>query len=297
MSVSCREHARLIGTLLDGELDAVKMLDVEEHIAACEPCRERVALEQAMRASLKRVVRGAVRGSSQGFQERMRAAMVAEAMRVESETAAAAVATLAPESSRPLERERGKRGLLHWRTLMPVAGAAALVFAWGTLSQGPGPRASAGPVHAGFAGNEALADLLAEHSRPLPPDSTSVKDVRALERYVGVPVRPPTFRSPSARFVGGRVFNLHRERAAMLQYQVGEGSKSQRVSVFIYDPQKIQITGDGLSPRTVGTSEVQVGRSEGHSVAVMQRAGVGYTVASDLEPEASAQLVAFTDED
>ncbi len=295
--------------LLDGQLDPVKTLDVEEHISTCASCQERVLLERALRASLKSAVRcTSAAATSAGFRERMMAAMAAEGARADALKHAAeaedleelappsaeltsSVAVLAPHAGKP-----ARKGF-SWRAIVPLAAAAALVFAWGTLSQGPGPRAVAGAAHAGFVGNETLSDLLAEHSSPLPPERTSAKDMRALERYVGVPVRAPSLKSPSARFVGGRLFNVQREHAAMLQYQLGDGAAVQRVTVFIYDPQKIRIARDGLSPRAVGTSEVQVGHADGHSVAVVQRAGVGYAVATDLDPEASAQLAAFTDEE
>ncbi len=308
MTSSCHENARLVGVLLDGQLDAVKTLDVEEHIAVCESCRERVLLERAIRGSVKRVVReSAASAASAGFRERMLGAMSAERDRLAAlqnpqdaaaappSSSLAASVVLAPKEGKPV-----KRGLFSWRSAVPLAAAAALVFAWGTVSQGPGPRGVAGAARAGFIGNETLSDLLAEHSSPLPPERTSAKDMRSLERYVGVPVRAPAFKSPRARFVGGRLFNVQREHAAMLQYQLGDGrdgASVQRVTVFIYDPQRIRIASDGLSPRAVGTAEVQVGHAGGHSVAVTQREGVGYALATDLDPEASAQLAAFTVDD
>jgi anti-sigma factor RsiW len=308
MTPSCHENARLIGVLLDGQLDAVKTLDVEEHIAVCESCRERVLLERAIRGSVKRAVReSAASAASAGFRERMLGAMSAERDRLDAlqhreeeaiSVASASLATsvvLAPKEGKPV-----RRGLFSWRSAVPLAAAAALVFAWGTVSQGPGPRGVAGAARAGFIGNETLSDLLAEHSSPLPPERTNAKDMRSLERYVGVPVRAPAFKSPRARFVGGRLFNVQREHAAMLQYQLGDGrdgASVQRVTVFIYDPQRIRIASDGLSPRAVGTAEVHVGQAGGHSVAVTQREGVGYALATDLDPEASAQLAAFTVDD
>ncbi len=309
---SCRENSRLVGIYLDGQLDAVKTLDVEEHVTVCEDCRERIELERAIRASLKRAVRESAAPKSEGLKERMMAAMRAEEARLsaiadeleseedeeeeplshpEAVAAEADVVVLAPRPGKP------KKAGFSWRTLVPLAAAAALVIAWGSLSQGPGPRGVGGSAHAGFVGNDAISELLAEHASPLPPERTNAKDMRALERYVGVPVRAPSFRSPQAKFVGGRLFNVQRTHAAMLQYQLGDGAKQQRVTVFIYDPQKVRIDDDGLAPRAVGTSEVRVGHADGHSLAVTQRAGVGYAFASDLDPEASMQLVDFKDEE
>ena len=67
------------------------------------------------------------------------------------------------------------------------------------------------------------------------------------------------------------------------------------MSVFIYDPRKIQVGGPDLTPRAMGTSQVRVGRNGGYSVAVTQRDGVGYTLASDLDPDRNAELVSFSE--
>lgn len=99
-----------------------------------------------------------------------------------------------------------------------------------------------------------------------------------------------------ARLVGGRVLKMNNERAAMLQYEVGQGADAQRVSVFIYDPRKIQVGGSTLAPRAIGTAQVQVGQSEGYSVAVTQHDGVGYALASDMDTEASAELAALAND-
>ena len=66
----------------------------------------------------------------------------------------------------------------------------------------------------------------------------------------------------------------------MLQYVVGTGDEARRVSVLVYDAQKIDVgtamSASNFAPRAVGTAEVQVGRAKGYSVAAAQREGVGY---------------------
>ena len=44
---ACKETARLLGTYTDGQLDAAKTLEVDDHLASCEVCNERIALDRA----------------------------------------------------------------------------------------------------------------------------------------------------------------------------------------------------------------------------------------------------------
>jgi anti-sigma factor RsiW len=266
----CKDRLRLLDAYVDGELEAAQVFDVERHVSECGGCRERVALHRATSASLKRTTKAAAPG---GLRARALAAMQAEKARGEARGAA--------------QPQAGA-----WRSFVPLASAAALALAFGSL--GRGPTSGALGEHAGL-GDELLQELIAEHSRPLPSyDSTDAVGARELEQYVGVPVHPAAFERGGARFVGGRVMPVQgAQRAAMLQYVIGTGDKTQRVSVFIYDPSKIQVRGTDLAPRSIGTAEVRVGRDHGYSVAVTQNGGVGYAVASDLDAEHSAQLAAL----
>jgi anti-sigma factor (TIGR02949 family) len=271
----CRDFSRMLGSYLDGELEASKLMEIDAHVSDCERCREEVQLLRATRGSLRRVVRT---GAPAGLRERIGVAMAAERTRED-------VAALQDE---PLVTRRGS-----WRTMIPVATAAAIALVWGAAARGT-PVASR-ESHAGF-GDDLLAELVAEHSQPLPHDATNPQAVRGLERYVGFPVHPASFERGGARLVGGRVVPLRSQRAYMLQYLVGTGDDAQRVSVLVYDAEKIQVNAN-LAPRAVGTAEVRVGREKGYSVAATQRAGVGYLLASDLDPDRSAELAAMVYDD
>ena len=149
-------------------------------------------------------------------------------------------------------------------------------------------------ARAGLGGDDLLAEFVDEHRHPLPPEAHNAGEVRGLEQYVGVPVSPANFERAGAHLVGGRIFTLlPSQRAAMIQYVVGSGNGERRVSVLVYDAQKIPAVGiANLAPRAIGTAEVRVGREKGYSVAATQRAGVGYLIASDLDPDQSAQFAA-----
>jgi hypothetical protein len=254
-------------------------------VAACDTCREEVQLYRAMRGSLKRVVRTA---APSGLRERLGTAMMAERVREDARADASAQQAEADATGAraPLV------SLASWRTMVPLATAAALALGWGAATRGAqGPSTEA---RAGF-GDDLLAEIVAEHSSPLPLEAKDPDAVRGLERYVGVPVRAASFEGSgfNARLVGARVVPLHQQRMTMLQYVVNTGTDTRRVSLFVYDAQKIQIGTANLAPREVGTAEVRVGREKGYSVAATQRAGVGYVVAGDLDPDRSAQLAAM----
>jgi anti-sigma factor RsiW len=283
----CKD-SRILGAYLDGELEASSLLDVEMHLSDCETCRERAEVDRATRQSLKRVVRTSALSGTGGaglvaLRARALNAMMAEQARTDSREAGGA-------------EERGK--MLGWRTIVPLATAAAFALMWGATSRGP--FADTGgttndQMRAGLAGDDLLAQLVYQHSSPIPPQWTDPRDVRALDQYVGVPVRPSPFERRGAALIGASLFPIHQQRAAMLQYRIGSGAGQGRFSLFIVDPRNIQISGPGLTPRAVGTAQVRVGQENGYSVAVAQNRGVGYAVVSD-DADRSAQLVALATE-
>jgi anti-sigma factor RsiW len=276
----CRDRSRMLGSYLDGELETEKLIEIDEHLASCETCGEQAQMLQAMRGSLKRVVWTA---APRGLHERIDNAMAAERARGDARTAgvdAGAFGTSAPVVS-----------FASLRSIVPLATAAALALIWGAATRNTHPTTS--ETRAGF-GDDLLAELVAQHSQPLPPETTDREAVRRFERYVGVPVRPGSFEHAGASWVGGRVVPLHSQRAAMLQYELRTGG---RVSVLVYDAEKIQVGTANLAPREIGTAEVHVGREKGYSVAVAERGGVGYLVASDLDADKSAQLAAMVYDD
>ena len=305
---ACKSMGLLLGAHLDGQLEPVKTLEVEDHVASCEVCRERLALDRALRGSLKKAVKTT---APEDVRARMLAALAGESARETrtyaedelsvsgSEQALVASAARhqaegldasADRTSLPGSRPKRPSMLRHWRTMLPLASAAALVMAWGAAGKQPVVHGMPDTMVPAGLSDDLLRDFVGQHSHSLPPEQADPKQVRQFERYVGVPVRVPQF--GNAQFVGGRLVPLHGgERAAMLQYEVKQGGDVQRVTVFVYDPRKIQIGGANLAARAVGTAEVRVGQTDGYSVAVTQHGGVGYAMASDLDPESSANLV------
>ena len=277
-SSSCKSVGRLLGAHIDGQLDAVNTLEVEDHLAACETCRERLALDRAMRGSLKKAV---AQKAPDDVRARMLAAMTAQTVRDVANDEA-------PAKHQPPSMLR------RWRTALPLASAAAIALAWGFASKQPVLRGTPEAIgQAGFANDDLLRDFVSAHSK-LPPESADPKQVHAVERYIGVPVRVPQMEK-DAKFVGWRLVPMRGgDNAAMLQYEMNQG---QRVTVFVYNARNVPLArGHQLAaPRVVGTSQVRVGKANGYSLAVTEHGDVGYAVASDLDPEQSAKLVAVVD--
>lgn len=280
----CQSVAPLLPTLLDGELDAASTVAAIEHTEACANCREQLAFHGAVKQSIKRAL--PAEAPSSDFRARL-LAKVSEVKRETEESSVSKEAQAAAEIEAKVAKVHelpARRSLLSRAgSYVPFAAAAAALLMW---------KFHVGGIRTANAADAPLDDIVAEHARPLPPDSHSPDEVRQLERYVGVPVRPQVL-GQRARLVGGRVMPLHRERAAMLQYELqrGTGEAPQRVSVFIYDPRRIQVDGPEFKPQTVGNAEVRVGQSNGYSVAVTEHHGVGYVLASDLDPDLNAQLL------
>lgn len=313
---ACRGVEALLEAHADGQLDAARTLELEAHLEGCEGCRERVAFELALKGSLKRAARSPAPGDARARILARVAEARAEALLDDANDSralapfAAAAAPLAAatddvalpslEDAAPEPPSAPRRWTRQVRTAVPFAAAAGVFALWSMASHDAArgvttTTRSADMALAGF-GDEIMRDLVAEHSHPLPPERTDPREVRALERYVGVPVRVVRLPKANARFVGGRVLAVHRERAAMLQYELGDGERAQRVSVFVYDPRRVQVHSAALTPRAVGSSEVAVGQADGYSVAVTQRRGVGYAVATDLDVDTSAQLAVFEED-
>ncbi len=295
LNASCGAVTPLLGTYLDGQLDASHTIDIDEHLAHCETCRERIAIDRAIRGSLKHT-------SRQGMPEAARTRILAA---LEAELMANAIApperiTLDPVATGEPAPQREERGTLRsWRTLLPLASAAALIVGWGVASQrAPSAGESASRLDASFGADDLMSQLVDVHRRPLRPETPDPKEVRAFEREVGVPVHVPKLRE-NARFVGGRLLPVRGgERAAMLQYEVPQSSGAvERVSVFIYDPRRVPIgSSERLAPRAIGRTNVRIGKAQGYSFAVAQHGDVGYAVASDLE-DSSAQYAVAADRD
>lgn len=276
MSASCRAVTRLLEAYLDGELEPSQVLEVETHSIECRTCTERMMLDRAIRASVRR--RQAMLKTSDALKQRVEASMIAEKNR----PSFASIGTPRP-----------------WRRWHMAAVSAAALFAIIPFSSSTSVQriVSHGmpsqDIHTASAaiGLDTLVDEFVDwHSRPLPPEITNASDVPSFEPYVGVPVKPPTLQPFGAHLLGGRIMPVHDVKvAAMLQYTMQNGH---RISVYVYDPRRVVVHPSRLRQWASSTSSepVYVGNIRGYTVAAAQRQGVGYAIASDLDDDESAEL-------
>ena len=273
----CSRYCHSMDPLLDGELDPGHTMDVEAHVAACDPCAARVALAQATRLSLTRTC--ASRDPA-AFRARL-----GDAMARERDNAAEISATHAVISPK----------LIRLRYAMGLAAAAGVVFAIATSRYKNPLDASGSPLASASVANptpgfDLLDDLVSLHANPLPPETTNPEALQNWDPFVGVPVRRPTFQPFDARFNGARVLSISTgdRRAAMLQYTVHGGH---RVTVYVFNPRTVPVEAMHLDRRLVDQRSVYVGSLRGYSVAAAKHSGVGYAIASDLDTDESARMV------
>lgn len=289
----CAIYARLLTPYIDGELDPGHAAEMEEHVVSCTLCSERVAVARSLRQSLRN---RATPRAPEALRARMQALVVEEKLRAEHVKQAERAANDGGSGA-------GSK-MPSMKFVAAFAAAAGVLFAVGVsrnagLNKSEAQQAqdnvreeqNGSSREARSVGLEDLIDdLVALHKHPLPPETTNPDEVPRFEPLVGVPVRrPATFQLPGSRFNGARIHALRERRAALLQYTVGG---DHRVTVYVFDPRSVQmVRAQALQPRVIEERPVYVGKRGGYSIAAMERSGIGYALATDLDDNESANLV------
>lgn len=281
MKRPCNNFVPLLGVFADGELSADKAIDVEQHLAQCRSCAERVRFDASVRASVRRALANTAPVSN-SFQERLRGALLAEREREQELERARA------------EESRESHKMLPWRVILPLAAAAGLPLAWAGSAT---PEATAAHEPSSSRANLAVAsnvdqlidEFVRYHAEPPAPAVTEPSLVPQMEPQVGLPVRLPSLQQYGARWEGGSVVPMPvpNQRAASFRYEVG----GHPVTVYVYDSRRfpLRVT---LEPRVVRDQPVYVGTRRGYTLAAVENRGVGYAIATDLNDRESAELVA-----
>lgn len=274
---ACRLRA-LLDPYVDGELSPERMVEVEQHLASCQDCLGQVRLTSSIKLSTREMVRRSAPVSAE-FRARVESALGAQQRQADASDA-----------------EADKHGYLPWRTILPVAAAAAVTLVWAASVEEPPGQTAAQPVavSAGMTDgtDQLIDDFVRFHAHGGDDACPAVVEpglVSRLEPEVGVPIRAPSLSEYGASWEGGTVVRVSHpgHRAALLRYRVG----NHRVSVYVYDAARWPLRAR-LEPRVVRDVPVYVGQRRGYSIAATERRGVGYAAAADLDDEATAELVA-----
>jgi anti-sigma factor RsiW len=274
MERSCRRIAPLLDVFGDGELPAERVLEVEQHLVDCELCTERVRFDAAVKASVRRSVGERVRPSAD-FRARLNATLAAEREReLDGDEAPGAAAAARP---------------LRWR--IPLAAAAAAGVLVGPIRSVQTPDRPArfeSSLSTASSVDQLIDEFVQYHARPPAPAVTEPGLISQLEPEVGVPVRMPSLQQYGALWEGGSVVSAPRSnrRAASFRYRLD----GHRVTLYVYDSQRFPLRAT-LEPRVVLDQPVYVGNRQGYTLAAVEKRGIGYAVATDLNDRESAELV------
>jgi anti-sigma factor RsiW len=272
---ACRHFVALLEPFRDGELSPAEVVEVEAHLDECEPCAERLRLGEALRMSLRAQVRSSAPVTS-AFEDRIRMALSAEREREER------------LSAPPDMHSR----MLTWRGIMPIAAAAAVVMVWAASANNrttDSGTVAKGDIASTPASVEKLIDaLVANHQRSSAPQFMEQTLLPQMEPEVGVPLRAPNLKTYGARFEGLSVVPVSNQRAASFRYSLS----NHRLTVYVYDASRMPVR-TTLQERVVNNAPVYVGSRHGVSIAATERSnGVGYAIATDLNKDEGAELVA-----
>jgi len=312
---SCREVSSWIDTFVDGELPLDRAVDTECHIARCPNCTERLRFERAYRASLKHSVRSDG-VASQSLRERLESAMIAEresariyactpmaganqAMRVRLREPSSPVRALVRTKRKSVNRELTAAdiaspswGPLSWRSLLPVAAAAAGAILWAGIqnnTQTPVVHSNVADIR--LSELDRYLDLMVSRHQGTSAQAQAIRFSPA-ER-LDPPFQLPPFQdmrqgSPSYPMPTPTVSDsLAALRGASSAYQV----KGHRVTFFAYEAGMAPLRAR-LQARSFRGHVVFVGKRQGYSVATVEEGPVGYAMTSDLPEIESAELIA-----
>jgi anti-sigma factor RsiW len=267
--VVCDDNARLLHGYLDGELDLVRSLEIEEHLKTCPDCAQELWNQQTLRK--------AFRSSSlydrapSGLADRIRGAIALEAPSATVEKSPAGQAPTSKQKASMVSLT-SKRAAWGW---LAVAAAILMVLAmsW-RIAPGLGWRANSDLL---------TQEIVSSHIRSLQPDH--LFDVRSTDQHTVKPwfngkldFSPPVrdLSEDGYPLVGGRLDYVDHRAVAALVYQ----RRQHLINVFIW-------------PEAKGTEEaLQTSSVQGYNIIPWEGGGMYQCAVSDLN---KGELEQFTE--
>jgi anti-sigma factor RsiW len=262
--VVCDDNARLLHGYLDGELDLVRSLEIEEHLKICPDCAQELWNQQTLRK--------AFRSSSlydhapAGLADRIRSSIALETADASPETSAPAL------KKAPVITLTSRRATWNW---LAVAAAILLMFTvtWRIV-----------PGLSGRGNSDLLTqEIVSSHIRSLQPDH--LFDVQSTDQHTVKPwfngkldFSPPVrdLAEDGYPLVGGRLDYVDHRAVAALVYQ----RRQHFINVFIW-------------PEGKGKEEALRMKSvQGYNMIPWEANGMYHCAVSDLN---SGELQQFTE--
>jgi anti-sigma factor RsiW len=253
---------------LDGELDLVRSLEIEEHLKICPDCAQELWNQQTLRKAFRSS--NLYDRAPAGLADRIRSSIAREAPAAPAENAAAENASAVKKA--PVVSITSKRAAWGW---LAVAAAILMVFAMGWRI---------GPSLGGRANSDLLAqEIVSSHIRSLQPDH--LFDVRSTDQHTVKPwfngkldFSPPVrdLSDDGYPLVGGRLDYVNHRAVAALVYQ----RRQHLINVFIW-------------PESKGTEyALQTKSVQGYNIIPWEGGGMYQCAVSDLN---KGELEQFTE--
>jgi anti-sigma factor RsiW len=240
--MNCKDTEQIIHGYLDGELDLVRSLEVEQHLKDCPVCAQSHREKQSLRTAL---AGGSLYfNAPKGLETRVRS-LLRQADKEESPAGSA-----------------GRRWNWSWpRILAPLAATALVLF----IALPMLTRRSAEDT--------LLQSVVSAHLRSLTPDTAHLTDVASSDQHTvkpwfagKLPFSPPVTDLATQDFplVGGRLDYIGEHQAAALVYQ----RRRHLINLFIWPEQ--------------GDSKHGVKTRQGYNVIHWNQEGMAYWAVSDV---------------
>ena len=213
--MACADKTLLLHAYVDGELDLVRSLEVEEHLKTCPSCVEELSGHRSLRSSLRSG--NLYHPAPQELKARIRAAAVGESA-PPVESAPGSVSSIRPTTQR--------RPIFEW---LAVAAAILIAVALGSRL-GPGIGGNARP-------DLIAEEAIASHIRSLQPGH--LMDIQSTDQHTVKPwfdgkldFSPPVrdFSDQGFPLMGGRLDYIDHRNVAALVYQRGK----HLINVFLW---------------------------------------------------------------
>lgn len=258
----CDDNSRLLHGYVDGELDLVRSLEIEEHLKACPDCAQQLWSQQTLRKAFR---------SSNLYQRAPSGLAVRIRASISQEVAREAGAALRPK---PISMLTAKRKVWNW---LAVAAAILVValLTWRAL-----------PSLKGRGNSDLVAqELVASHIRSLQPGH--LFDVQSTDQHTVKPwfdgrldFSPPVRDLTEEGFplIGGRLDYIDHRAVAALVYQ----RRQHLINVFIWPADKQT------------DNNLQSESSQGYNMVFWERNSMYLCAVSDLstgELQQFAQLM------